>query len=518
MDAAAQRIVVIGAGMGGLAAAMRLAHAGRDVTVLERQATPGGKMRTVDSAAGPVDAGPTVLTMRGVFDAAFAAVGEVLDDHVTLDPCPVLARHFWPDGSVLDLHADPEDSATAIGAFAGARAARQFRWFSARTRRLFDAFDAPMMQAARPSLGRLALTVALRPRLLRAMAPGASMAAELAREFSDPRLRQLFGRYSTYVGGSPAATPALLRLIWQAEAAGVWTVRGGMHRLAAAMAEVAGRNGAAVRYGAAVAGIERRDGGVSAVRLTDGTRIPCGRVVFNGDPRALHTGRLGDAVRTAVPRAAVEPGSLSANVWAFAARAEGVALAHHNVFFGHDPATEFGPIAAGRLPEDPTLYVCAQDAGCPGPGRFEIIMNAPPDDGSAPEDKDSCRTRTFPVLASRGLGFSPEPPDSALTTPRGFAALFPASRGSLYGRSPHGTAAALARPLARTAIPGLYLAGGGVHPGAGVPMAALSGKHAAEAILTDLASTSPSRRTATPGGMSTGSPIAAPAPSRSSPS
>ena len=126
------------------------------------------------------------------------------------------------------------------------------------------------------------------------------------------------------------------------------------------------------------------------------------------------------------------------------------------------------------------------------------------------------RTRVFETLAGWGLTFDKRPQSRELTTPDRFEALFPGSAGSLYGLSPHGMTAALQKPTARSAVPGLYLAGGGTHPGAGIPMAALSGRHAAEAILTDLASTLRSRRTATRGGMSTESAIAAPVPSRSS--
>ena len=517
-----EKIVVIGAGMGGLAAAIRLAAAGRDVSVVEAQVYPGGKMRTMDSAAGPVDAGPTVLTMRHVFDDLFAAAGESLDEHVTLVPERVLARHWWPDGSTLDLFAEAEDSAAAIRAFAGTRAETQFRRFSDRAAQLFQAFDAPMMQAPRPTLGGLVRHVAARPGLVPAMAPTATLARSLARTFDDPRLRQLFGRYATYVGGSPYASPAVLALIWHAEAAGVWRVQGGMHRLARALEALAERLGVRFHYGQPARRIETQSGGVAGVHLADGTRLPASRIVFNGDPRALATGHLGPAAQRAVPESGTTPRSLSANVWTFAAVPAGPDLHHHNVFFCADPAREFGPIAQGRMPEDPTIYVCAQDRGTgtapPAPERFEIIMNAPALAGADPEDIATCRTRTFQTLARHGLTFDPAPPDSALTTPAGFEALFPASLGSLYGRSPHGLMAAFARPTARTRLPGLYLAGGGAHPGAGVPMATLSGRHAAEAILTDRTSTSPSRRTATPGGMSTASRTTAPARSRSLPS
>ena len=245
------RIVVIGAGIAGLAAALRLSgfasETRREILVLERHSAPGGKMRTVPSSAGPIDAGPTVLTMRHVFDDLFSHAGEKLEDHVTLIPQEILARHWWPDGSSLDLHADPEATTAAIHAFAGQKAAQEFKAFNQRARQLFAAFDAPMMQAAEPSLSSLTSHVMRNPGLIPAMAPQSSLAQMLARQFTDRRLAQLFGRYATYVGGSPYRAPAILALIWQAEAAVVWAVQGGMAALAQALARVFAELGGELR-------------------------------------------------------------------------------------------------------------------------------------------------------------------------------------------------------------------------------------------------------------------------------
>jgi 1-hydroxycarotenoid 3,4-desaturase len=429
MKEPSDRIVVIGAGMGGLAAAARLANAGCDVTLVEAQGYPGGKMRTVDSPAGPVDAGPTVMTMRHVFDALFEDCSARLDDHVTLHREALLARHFWPDGSQLDLYDDPDRSADAVRSFAGPKSEAQFRAFSARAARLFDAFETPMMLAPEPNARALTAHVLAHPGLIPAMAPASTLAAALKRQFTDPRLRQLFGRYATYVGGSPFAVPAVLALIWSAEARGVWRVEGGMHRLAHAMCALAEAQGARVRFGARVVRVERQSGRVSAVHLEGGERLMCDHVVFNGDPRALTQGLLGEGLRNAVPDSAIGPRSLSARVWTFAATPAGPDLAHHNVFFGTDPRAEFGPIADGRPPDDPTLYVCAQDRGTglapPDVERFEIIENAAPLPHPSFEETESCRTRTFQTLARFGLRLDPAPPDSALTTPQGFETLFP---------------------------------------------------------------------------------------------
>ncbi|MEM7490715.1 MAG: FAD-dependent oxidoreductase, partial [Pseudomonadota bacterium] len=375
---------------------------------------------------------------------------------------------------------------------------------------LFRAFEGPMMQAAAPSLAGMTATVARRPWLVPAMSPGKSLADALDAQFTDPRLRQLFGRYATYVGGYPAASPALLSLIWHAESQGVWAVKGGMHGLARAMRTVAEAAGARFRFDTEVAALETESGAVTAIRTVD-DRIEADAVIFNGDPRALTQGLLGPEVARVVPTNATAKRSLSAFVWSFAARATGRTPQHHNVFFGTVPNSEFDDIAQGRMPTDPTLYVCAQDRGeAPdtiGPERFEIIMNGPPRPSTTPDPEEMarCRKTTFEMLDRMGLSFDPIPDTDALATPETFNTLFPGTDGSLYGLPPHGMMSAFRRPRARTEMSGLYLAGGGAHPGAGIPMATTSGKHAAEAILQDRASTSPSRQTATAGGMSTAS-------------
>jgi len=519
-----KKIVIIGAGIGGLSAAVELAAAGMDVEVIEQAYTPGGKVRQFPSDAGPVDAGPTVLTMRSVFDDLFSRAGARFDEHVTLNAESILARHWWQDGSSLDLFADPAESANVIADFAGREARQEFIAFSKKTRRLFDAFNEPVMQSAAPELAVLGKTV-LRDfrQLLPAMAPMQTLAASLEKNFSDPRLRQLFGRYATYVGGSPFASPALLSLIWDVESRGVWRVKGGMRKLAKALEKVATERGAQFRYGTKVETITMARRRVTGVTLESGERIDAPRVLFNGDPAALSRGLLGDGVIRSVKHSGTAPRSLSAYVWAFAAKPSGVDLRHHNVFFGEEQRREFDALTRGKMPNDPTLYVCAQDRGDgttpPETERFEIIMNgAPLRDEAKPnlEEFTECQTRTFQTLQRMNLNFDVIPKRISLITPSDFAARFPASDGSLYGRSPQGMRATFQRPTTRSRISGLYLAGGGVHPGAGLPMSSLSGQHAAAAIIMDHASTSRFPRTAMPGGTSTASPMMANGPSQSS--
>ncbi|MCB1669676.1 MAG: NAD(P)-binding protein, partial [Pseudomonadales bacterium] len=225
------RVAVVGAGIGGLVAALELAVQGFDVTVFERAPRAGGKLRELSVNGRPVDAGPTVFTLRSVFEEIFQRAGSRLADHLTLTPLETLARHAWDAGQRLDLYADPERSAEAIGAFAGPEEARRYRHFCGRARRVFKTLETPFIRAARP--GPLTLTgrvLARGPGQLRNIRPFASLWRALGREFHDPRLQQLFGRYATYMGSSPFSAPATLMLIAHVEQAGVWTVEGGMYR------------------------------------------------------------------------------------------------------------------------------------------------------------------------------------------------------------------------------------------------------------------------------------------------
>ena len=507
-----KRVIVIGAGIGGLAAALSLAASGLDVTMLERAPSVGGKMRSVSVGGVPVEAGPTVFTMRWVFDELFAEAGTSLETEIGLRPASLLARHAWSAHERLDLFADIAASADAIGAFAGAREAEGYRRFCARAAEVYRTLEGPFIRAERPSPVDLAQRVGLSGLgSLWRIQPFATLWSALGEYFRDPRLRQLFGRYATYCGASPFEAPATLMLVAHVEQAGVWTVEGGLSRLAGAVSDLAERRGAKIRTGVQVARILTEGSRVAGVELADGERLAADAVIANADVAALGAGLLGPEAIGAGDRIPPRERSLSAVTACLTARAKGFDLAHHSVFFSADYRAEFDTILRGRrLPPDPTVYVCAQDrdgdggSAPDGPERLLLLVNAPADGGDrplTPREIAACETTILRKLSACGLTLEPTGP-ATLTTPTGFAGLFPGTGGALYGRASHGWTATFKRPGARTRVPGLYLAGGSVHPGPGVPMAAQSGRLAAAALRADLDSTARSRAAATSGGTS----------------
>jgi 1-hydroxycarotenoid 3,4-desaturase len=286
-----QRVVVVGAGVGGLVSALLLACRGLDVTLVEAAPGPGG---------------PTVFTMRWVFDQILADAGSSVDELLRLKPLRVLARHVWRNSDQrLDLLADVQHSADEIGRFAGADEARRYLAFCAEARAVYEHLETPALGGPRPTLAGLMRD--LGPGGLKALArlgPFATLWARLGKHFRDPRLRQLFGRYATYCGGSPWQAPATLILVAHVEQSGVWALEGGMHALAQALSGLAAQRGARQHYGRRCERILVDQGRVTGVRLEDGEVLRADAVVFNGDTNALARGLLGPEVEPAVASAA----------------------------------------------------------------------------------------------------------------------------------------------------------------------------------------------------------------------
>jgi 1-hydroxycarotenoid 3,4-desaturase len=516
----ADRVVVVGAGIGGLVAALLLNARGLHVTLVEAGTEPGGKMRAVQVNGVAIDAGPTVFTMRWVFDEILAELGSSLDALVKLEPLSVLARHAWRScpGRRLDLHADATRSADAIAAFSSPAEARRFTAFCAEARRIYRRLEGPHIRSSRPGFWQMVGD--LGPSGLRELAglgPFATLCRTLGTRFRDPRLVQLFARYATYCGASPWAAPATLMLVAHVEMQGVWSIDGGMHTLARRLADLAAQRGVVLRFGQAAQRIVIDGGRARGVQLTTGERLDAGAVVFNGDADALAQGLLGAEAAVGLRRKplAAKARSLSALTWAMHVPTQGFEPSRHNVFFDDDYASEFDDVLrARRLPRRGTVYLCAQDrlnhaAGGPlaarSPERLLALVNAPADADRAPltdTETESCLQRSLALMQHCGLTLAPQPSTTLMRGPTQFHRLFPGSGGALYGAATHGWMALFRRPGAATAIPGLFLAGGSVHPGPGVPMAAMSGRLAAATLLAHLGSTQRASRVRIAGGTS----------------
>ena len=534
-------IRIVGAGVGGLAAAISLASSGYSVQILEQHESVGGKMRAFDVDGVRVPCGPTVFTMRWVFETLFAAAGKSLDQALSLRPLSVLARHAWSEQERLDLLADPRANIDAIAAFSGPKQARAFERFCAEAKLIHDQLIDPFIRSQRPDLWSMMHRLGAKGLLaLTGLGPFSSLWSRLGHHFPDPRLHQLFGRYATYCGTSPWQAPATLVLIAHVEMQGVWAIHGGMPALAAALADCARHLGVEIRCNAAVKQIHTVQNHVQAIELTNGETLATRSLIFNGDVRALGHALHGESVAASHRKAAEAPMSLSALTWCLKAKATGFDLSQHNVFFQSDYQSEFNDIfKSNRLPRQPTVYLCAPDRlNTESAQRMDrpaepmlLLVNAPAlrlsaDDAATAAGRKAlqnpqahqqhpaqngeitaqeisvCQQQMLHMLEQRGLKLAFEPNQCQITTPTDFATHFQGSGGALYGPAANGWMATFARAQARSPMKGLYLAGGSVHPGPGVPMAAMSGVLAAEALMADHALTRQFHPVATSGGTS----------------
>ena len=515
-------VVIIGGGIGGLTCALDLASSRVEVILIEKESQVGGKIRQLNCSKdlikpALIDSGPTVFTMRWVFDALFQKAGTSLESELKLEKLNILARHAWSKDERLDLFSDVEQSAQAIAAFSSPAEAKRFLQFSDQCRRLYKALEKPYMLSARPNFAGMISDLGMSgSKVLYEIGLFNNLWKSLGNYFHDPRLRQLFGRYATYCGSSPYQAPATLMLIADVEAQGVWALEGGMYSLVKTIRKLAEAKGVQFLTGQACEEILLDHGRISGVRLTDGAVLHTESVVFNGDLAALQTGLLNSEGSKALSAKMIPPSpakrSLSAITWSMNAKTDGFPLVRHNVFFNQNYHAEFDDIfSKRRLPVKPTVYVCAQDQSdvyqsSSNTQRLLCLVNAPANGDQSEfnaQEIDACEHETFGLLQQCGLNIDLDSAICQRTTPSLFNQLFPATGGALYGQANHGWMETFGRASAQSPIPGLYLAGGSVHPGPGVPMAALSGRMAAATLMDHLGLIKLSGRTLISGGTST---------------
>ncbi|MCS6773147.1 MAG: phytoene desaturase family protein [Thermoflexales bacterium] len=490
-DVRSPSVIVIGAGIGGLSAAIALAARGFRVTVLEKLDRPGGKMGEVRAEGFRWDSGPSVITMRPVYERLFRAAGRDVRDYVEFVPLRPVTRYFWRDGVVLDAVTDEDEMAAAIERQFGKRDAEGYRRFMQYARRLHDIVAAPFLYRHKPTLRdlvRLPIADVLKIDALRTM-------HQAIRTFFDaPHLVQLFCRFATYNGSSPYRAPATLNVIAHVEMAqGAWYPRGGVFQLARAYERLACELGVEVRYSTPAAEILVTNGTAVGVRTAEGQTLNAEAVVCNVD----YTFARQTLLPSNGKRQPLEP-SCSGFVLLLGVRGRFDALAHHNIFFTDDYPCEFADIFDRCLPpSDPTLYLCVTsktdpEHAPPGYENWFVLVNAPYlspafDWRSQGEHYAEHIKAKLMAWLERICGVHPEFVVERRLTPQDLQDLYGGHRGAIYGFSSNTRLAAFARPNNRDPqIRRLYFASGSVHPGGGVPLVTLSGLAAARCIEEDL--------------------------------
>ncbi|MEZ0077494.1 phytoene desaturase family protein [Planotetraspora sp. GP83] len=484
--AARDPVVVVGAGLGGLAAAIQVAAAGRPVTVVEARDVPGGCCGTADVEAYRFDTGPSVLTMPAVLADTFAAAGEELERWLPLRRLDPYYRLTYADGSQLDVVAGADHMTEQVRGLCGPAEAERYRRFRRHLGEMFEAEWPSFIDSDMTRLRGLARPYALWK--LAALGGFRRLDALVRRHLTDDRLIRAHTFQALYVGLSPRRALGVYATIAHMDTVGgvYFPRQGGMHAIPRAMAAVAEKSGASIRYGTRATKVEADSAGVVAVRLDTGERLDASHVVVACDLPAAHAGLLPEQAgdwRLRRPR--YSPSCLVVHLGLDRRLPD---QAHHTLHFGREWASTFAALEAGRPQPDPSLLVTypGSDAGAAPPGHSTLSVLEPTANlrGGGDWERLTPRLvdRLFQRLAGLGYGDLSGAPRLILDPPA-------------WGRLGHsaGTPFALDHRFTQTAwfrpsgvarrIPGLHFAGMYTAPGVGVPPVLISGRLAAQRIL-----------------------------------
>jgi len=480
----ADRIVIVGAGLAGLSAALRLAGAGRQVTVIEREDVPGGRNGLLVDAGYQFDTGPSVLTMPDLIADAFDAVGEDMADWLTLSPVRPLYRAYYHDGSRLDVHADPAEMAEEISRVIGPQEAQGYlryvdfvsELYTLEMRDFIDRnIDSPL-DLLTPNLARLVAIGGFR-----------RLAPKVAQYLKDPRTQRVYSFQAMYAGLSPYQALAIYAVIaYMDSVAGVFFPKGGMHAVPRGLAGAAAKHGVVFRYGTTVTRVETSGDRATAVITADGDRIPADVVILNPDLPVAYRDLLGHQPWF-VRRLRYSPSAFVMHVGSQKGYSQ---IAHHNIHFGRSWRGVFDElIGQRRLMSDPSLLVTAPTLSDPDlapPGRhiYYVLFPTPNLDADIDWQAESSRYRdeVLATLEERGYrGFSDAVEVMHLTTPLDWAERG-MERGAPFAAAHTFFQTGPFRPGNRWGR-NVVFTGSGTQPGVGVPMVLCSGRLAAERVL-----------------------------------
>ena len=479
-------VVIVGAGLGGLSAALRLAGAGRKVTVVERESVPGGRNGLLQRDGYSFDTGPSVLTMPSLIQDALSCVGEDLKDWLDLVPVDPLYRAFYHDGTSLDVHADTQRMQDEIATKIGASEALGYGKYVDFVTKLYKYEMNDFIDRNIDSPFNL-----LTPNLAKLVALGGfrHLAPKVGQFLKDPRTQKVYSFQAMYAGVSPQQALAIYAVIAYMDSVnGVFFPKGGMHAVPRALAGAAEKHGVTFKYNTTVTSVEHSNGRATAVLTEGGERITCDALILNPDLPVAYRDLLGKTPRQ-VKKLKYSPSCVTLLV---GTKKKYDHLAHHNIHFGESWDQVFDELIKKKtLMTDPSLLVTIPTYDDPslapeGRSSYYILFPTPNLDADIDWKIEGPRYRNemLRVMEARGYeGFADSIEVEQLTTPldwqeQGMERGAPfASAHTFFQTGPF-------RPRNLAAgFENVVFAGSGTQPGVGVPMVLISGRLAAERIV-----------------------------------
>ena len=506
-------VIIIGGGVGGLAAAIGLAARGARVTLLEQNARVGGKLNIWEQDGFTFDTGPHVLTMLWALEEVFTSAGQRLEDVLDLVRLDTVCRYHFEDGDTLDAPGNPDEAARAIADFAPGDEAG-FRRFLAYARQVSEATTDPFLRQDFGAQVRGIPTPAQWDQLadFLALKPWRTLRDIVRAHFTDPRLRQVFELYALYSGSHPARASGIFATVADVQwRQGTYYVRGGLYQLAEALRAAAERLGVVIRTDTSVGEIIVKNQRACGVATKEGDRLFADAVVCNADCLSALTTLVPADARRSWTRQRVEKIEPSTSAFLLLLGIRGIypQLAHHNSFLAQNGEAEFADIFDHARPaEDPTVGVACQSVSDPTkapPGCTNLfVMTNPP---ALSDHFDWCseapRYRDLVLAKLERMGLT-DLRNRILVeqrwTPLDLQQRYAAHRGAIYGLSSNGWRQGFLRPpQVSPDVRGLYFVGGSTHPGGGVPLCALSGTNVARQLAgEDVSGVSPQLPRQTP--------------------
>ncbi|MBN3035154.1 MAG: phytoene desaturase [Bacteroidales bacterium] len=489
-----RKAVVIGAGIAGIASAIRLRAMGFDTVVFEKNPYPGGKLSELRREGFRFDRGPSLFTLPELVTGLFGLFGEDWRDHFSYQRLDNVCRYFFQDGKVLNAWSDPERFAAEAYAVTGEPSGHILRYLAAAERLynltsevfIFSPFLKPAM-LFRPEYLKVLVN-------LHRLDAFTSLHDRNMGSFIKNEMVCIFDRFATYNGSDPYRAPATLKMISHLEHnTGAFFPEGGMYRITGALYELAVRQGVSFRFNNQVCQVVTDSRGrATGVNAQDGFE-PAGVVVSDADTGAIYGALLPEKLL----KRPVRTGDLSSSAmifyWAIGRRFPELDV--HNILFSGDYRKEFRYLFSnGMIFDDPTIYIFVSSRQVPGDApegaeNWFVMVNAPVDSG---QDWTLMRERVRETVIRKINRFLATDIKSHIMfedhlDPRGIMAQTSSLQGALYGLSSNGRLAAFRRhPNKRRRIPGLYFAGGSVHPGGGIPLCLSSAQIVASEIQEDL--------------------------------